>query len=114
IWPCIDHPMGEPLLVDAVYTVPAPLVAPGNGVFVGMEEHDGWRTYRWRARSPDTYAVVINAGPYELLSADYESRYGNTIPSRCGDRRGNAERARRLLPEFRPVLEFFEGMIGTY
>ena len=67
LWPCIDHPMGEPLLVDEAFTVPAPLVAPGNGVFIGMEEHDGWRTYRWRAKSPDTYAIVVNAGPYELL-----------------------------------------------
>ena len=114
IWPCIDHPMGEPLLVDAAYTVPAPLVAPGNGVFVGMEEHDGWRTYRWRARSPDTYAVVVNAGPYELLSADYESRYGNTIPLRFWHLRGNAEQARKLFAEFPLMLEFFEGMIGPY
>ena len=114
IWPCIDHPMGEPLLVDEAFTVPAPLVAPGNGVFVGMEEHDGWRTYRWRAKSPDTYAVVINAGPYELLSADYRSRYGNTIPLRFWHLRGNAEQARKLFAEFPLMLEFFEGYIGPY
>lgn len=26
-------------------TVPAPLVAAGNGIAEGMEEADGWRTY---------------------------------------------------------------------
>ena len=114
LWPCIDHPMGEPLLVDEAFTVPAPLVAPGNGVFVGMEEHDGWRTYRWRAKSPDTYAIVVNAGPYELLSADYESRYGNTIPLRFWHLRGNAAKAKQLFAEFPLMLEFFEGFIGPY
>lgn len=114
LWPCIDHPMGEPLLVDEAFTVPAPLVAPGNGVFVGMEEHDGWRTYRWRAKSPDTYAIVVNAGPYALLSADYQSRYGNTIPLRFWHLRGNEAKARKLFAEFPLMLEFFEGYIGPY
>lgn len=114
LWPCIDHPMGEPLRVDEAFTVPAPLAAPGNGVFVGMEENDGWRTWRWRSRSPDTYAIVVNAGPYELLSADYQSRFGNTIPLRFWHLRGNAGKAKQLFAEFPLMLEFFEGTIGPY
>src|SRR5690606_10276631 len=114
LWPCIDHPQGEPLLVDQAITVPAPLVAASNGVAQGMEERDGWRTYRWRARSPDTYAIAINVGPYELLSADYESRYGNTIPLRFWYLKGNEEKARGLFAEFPKLLDFFEGTIGPY
>lgn len=114
LWPCIDHPMGEPKLVDEAITVPAPLVAPGNGRFMGMEEHDGWRTYRWQARSPDTYAIAIQAGPYELLEGEYASRYGNTIPLRFWYLRGNAEKAKALFAEFPKLLEFFEGTIGPY
>ena len=114
LWPCIDHPEGEPLLVDEAITVPAPLVAPGNGVDMGMEEHDGWRTYKWRARSPDTYAITINVGPFELLSGDYASRYGNSIPLRFWYLRGNAARAKELFAQFPKMLEFFEGTIGPY
>jgi aminopeptidase N len=114
LWPCIDHPEGEPLLVDSAITVPAPLVAAGNGIALGMEEHDGWRTYKWRARSPDTYAIAINVGPYELLSADYKSRYGNTIPLRFWYLKGNEAKARKLFTEFPKLLEFFEGTIGPY
>ncbi len=114
LWPCIDHPQGEPALVDEAITVPAPLVAPGNGRFLGMEEHDGWRTYRWRARSPDTYAIAIQAGPYELLSADYRSRFGNTIPLRFWHLKGNEAKARALFEEFPKLLAFFEGTIGPY
>ncbi len=114
LWPCIDHPQAEPLLVDEHITVPAPLVAPGNGVAMGMEEHDGWRTYHWRARSPDTYAITINVGPFELLSADYDSRFGNTIPLRFWYLRGNGSKARALFAQFPRMLDFLEGAIGPY
>lgn len=113
-WPCIDHPQGEPLQVDQHITVPAPLVAAGNGVAMGMEEKDGWRTYHWRAKNPNTYAVALNIGPYELLQGEYRSRYGNTIPLRFWHLRGNAAKARGLFAEFTPLLDFFESMIGPY
>ena len=118
-WPCIDHPLGEPLQVDQHVTVPAPLVAAGNGVAMGMEEHvdrggNGWRTYHWRAKNPNTYAIALNIGPYELMQADYRSRYGNTIPLRFWHLRGNAEKAKALFAEFTPMLDFFEEKIGPY
>ncbi len=117
LWPCIDHPQGEPLRVDEHVTVPAPLVAPGNGVFVGMSERDGWRTYNWRARNPDTYAVTINVGPFEQLSGEYKSRYGNTIPLAYWYLKGDAaneKKARALFAEFPQMLDFFERVIGPY
>ena len=73
-WPCIDHPQGEPLLVDQYVSVPAPLVSAGNGVLVGMDEKDGWRTYHWRTKNPDTYAIALIICPFELLQDDYNSR----------------------------------------
>lgn len=114
LWPCIDHPMGEPAQVDERIIVPAPLVAPGNGVLVGMREHAGWRTYHWRARQPDTYAVTLNAGPFEQLTAEYRSRYGNVIPLAFWYLKGNREKAEALFAEFPKMLDFFEGVIGPY
>lgn len=113
-WPCIDHPMGEPEEVVQHVTVPAPLVAAGNGVPAGMDERDGWRTYHWRARQPDTYAIALNIGPYELLEADYRSRYGNTIPLRFWYLEGNRAKAEGLFAEFPKMLDFFEEKIGPY
>src|SRR3546814_18849749 len=49
-----------------------------------------------------------------LLSADYESRYGNTIPLRFWHLKGNADKARKLFTEFPKLLDFFEGTIGPY
>ncbi len=113
-WPCIDHPMGEPKEVVQHVSVPAPLVAAGNGVLTGMDERDGWRTWHWRAASPNTYAIALNIGPYELLEADYRSRYGNTFPLRFWHLRGRAEQARKLFAEFPLMLDFFEEKIGPY
>lgn len=113
-WPCIDHPMGEPREVLQHVTVPAPLVAAGNGVLTGMDERDGWRTYHWRAANPNTYAVALNIGPYALLEADYHSRYGNTIPLRFWYLRGREAEAKALFAQFPLMLDFFEEKIGPY
>lgn len=114
LWPCIDHPMGEPLEVVQHITVPSPLVAASNGIATGMDEKDGWRTYHWRAKQPDTYAIALNVGPYELLQADYKSRYGNVIPLRFWYLKGNRAKAEGLFAEFKPMLDFFEEMVGPY
>lgn len=113
-WPCIDHPMGEPARVDEHVTVPAPLVAPGNGRFVGMSETDGWRTWNWSARQPDTYAVALDIGPFEVLQADYHSRFGNTIPLRFWYLKGNEAKAKALFAQFPSMLDFFEQIVGPY
>ena len=114
LWPCIDHPQGEPLEVVQHVSVPAPLVAAGNGIAEGMDEKDGWRTYHWRAKQPNTYAIALNIGPYELLQAEYKSRFGNPIPLRFWYLKGNMAKAEGLFAEFAPMLEFFEETIGPY
>ncbi|ALL15307.1 M1 family metallopeptidase [Caulobacter henricii] len=113
-WPCIDQPMGEPRLVDLHISVPAPLVAPANGQFLGMTEQDGWRTYNWRARSPNTYAIALNIGPYVELADSYRSRFGDSFPIRYWHLKGREVEAKALFAEFAPMLDFYEAMIGPY
>ncbi|MYM37605.1 M1 family peptidase [Duganella sp. FT94W] len=113
-WPCIDHPTGKPKQIDLHISVPSPLVVASNGVATGMEEKDGWRTYHWRAKNPSTYGVALNIGPYETLSADYASRYGNIIPLRMWYLQGHRQQAQALFNEFPPMLDFFEYRVGPY
>jgi aminopeptidase N len=113
-WPCIDDPMGKPALVDQHITVPAPLVAAGNGVALGVDEAGGWRTWHWRAKHPSTYGIAINVGPYKLLSGEYASRYGNTIPLRLYYLPQSEQQAHELFREFPQMLDFFESVIGPY
>ena len=114
LWPCIDHPRKKPQWADLHYVVPSPLVAPANGTFMGMTEKNGWSTWNWRARSPHTYGVIVNVGPFKLLSADYKSRFGNTIPLRYWYLPGEEEKAQGLFKEFPLILDFFESQIGPY
>lgn len=114
LFPCIDHPTRKPDNADLHITVPAPLAAPANGVLQSVEERDGWNTWHWRARSPHTYGIVLNVGPYEVLEGEYASRYGNSIPMRYWHLPENRARARELFAEFPKVLEFFESRIGPY
>jgi aminopeptidase N len=113
-WPCIDHPTGKARVVDEHISVPAPLVVAGNGVSIGMDEADGWRTYHWRTKNPSTYGISINVGPYKELTGAYRSRYGNAIPLRLWYLPQSEKGAKELFAEFPQMLDFFETVIGPY
>lgn len=114
LYPCLDHPTLKPATSDLHYTVPAGLMAPGNGAFVGREDKDGWTTWHWRARSIHTYGSVLNVGPYKVMEGDYQSRFGNTIPMRFYYLPGEETQAAELFAEFPQTLEFWENVIGPY
>ena len=113
-WPCIDQPTGKPDLVDTWVTVPKDLAAPGNGVLVGVEDHGATRTWHWRIKRPDTYAISINVGPFKELKGNYASRYGNIIPMEFWYLPEHEAQAKELFASFTPMLDFFEQEIGPY
>lgn len=115
LWPCLDFPTGEPGKVKLHITVPKGLKAPSNGVFKGMDtEADGRTTWNWEIKNPNTYAIALNIGPYEVISGDYKSRFGNTIPMFYWYLPGEEVQAKALFAEFAPALDFFESTIGPY
>lgn len=114
LWPCIDHPMGKPLRVIQHVTVPAGLTAASNGRLLGVDRNDRTWTWNWSARQPDTYAIALNIGPYELLHGEYRSRYGNTMPLDFYYLRGNKAKAEGLYAELPRFLDFFEEAVGPY
>lgn len=115
-WPCIDSPHGEPGRVDLHITVPSALSAPSNGRFLGKVDHgDGWTTWNWSAKSPNTYAIALNVGPYEEVSGEYASRFGNTIPMRYWHLKSDAtEQVQALFAQFPKMLDFFEATVGPF
>ncbi len=118
LWPCLDFPAGEPGVATLHIVAPAGLKAPANGRLLGIDTlPDGRTRWNWRARQPNTYAIAINIGPYELIEDRYRSRYRNIIPLAYwyvpGVAGGETE-ARALLAEFAPTLDFFERTIGPY
>ncbi|WP_420471450.1 M1 family metallopeptidase [Brevundimonas sp. FT23042] len=115
-WPCIDSPLAEPGRVDLHITIPSDLAAPSNGRFMGTQDHgDGWTTWNWSAANPNTYAIALNIGPYDEVSADYRSRFGNTIKlSYWHLRTDDAANVRALFAEFAPMLDFYEATVGPF
>ncbi|WP_420478790.1 M1 family metallopeptidase [Brevundimonas sp. FT23028] len=115
-WPCIDSPLAEPGRVDLHITIPSDLAAPSNGRFMGTEDHgDGWTTWNWSAANPNTYAIALNIGPYDEVSADYRSRFGNTIRlSYWYLRTDDAANVSALFAEFAPMLDFYEATVGPF
>tara|TARA_R110000850_G_scaffold67042_4_gene149152 strand:- start:66 stop:1802 length:1737 start_codon:yes stop_codon:yes gene_type:complete len=115
-WPCIDHPLAEPNRVDLHITVPTGLSAPANGRLTGVvDQGDGWTTWSWSATRPNTYAVALDIAPYVALSADYTSRYGNTVPMIYWYLpTDDPDRARALFDEFPRMLDFYEATVGPY
>ncbi|WP_312597567.1 M1 family metallopeptidase [Brevundimonas sp.] len=115
-WPCIDSPHGEPGQVDLHITVPSELSAPSNGRFLGKVDHgDGWTTWNWLAKSPNTYAIALNVGPYEAVTGEYSSRFGNTIPMAYWHLKSDTpEQVQALFAQFPKMLDFFEANVGPY
>jgi aminopeptidase N len=115
-WPCIDSPHGEPGRVDLHITVPSELSAPSNGRFLGKVDHgDGWTTWNWSAKSPNTYAIALNVGPYDAVTGEYRSRFGNTIPMAYWHLKSDTpEQVQALFAQFPQMLDFFEANVGPY
>jgi aminopeptidase N len=115
LWPCLDFPTGEPARVTLHITVPKGLKAPSNGIFRGMDTlPDGRTTWNWEIKHPNTYAIALNVGPYDVITGDYKSRFGNTIPMFYWYLPGEEAQAKALFAEFAPTLDFYEANVGPY
>ncbi|WP_308814441.1 M1 family metallopeptidase [Sphingomonas sp. GV3] len=114
-WPCLDFPTGEPSVVDIHITVPKGLKAPSNGKLLSVDQlPDGRTRWNWRTRNPNTYAIALNVGPYEVIEGSYKSRFGNSIPMFYWYLPGEKAQAQKLFDEFSPTLDFFEANVGPY
>ncbi len=114
-WPCIDQPYGEPATTELLITVPKPLVAASNGVLIDTQEKGNDRTFHWKTKSMhNTYGIALNIAPYEKLTQNFTSIYGNTYPLTYYHLPENEDKAKALFAELPEMITFFERMIGPY
>lgn len=114
LWPCIDSPVKRVATTDIAFTVPAPLVAAGNGTFNGRSDDNGWTTWKWRARNLNMYGLTLNIGPYEKVEKTFTSRFGNSFPISFFHLPGNGAKAAVLVDQMADSIAFFERTIGPY
>ncbi len=114
-WPCIDHPLGEPLQVDQHITVPKPLVAASNGILLSVDDNVTTRTYHWQTKSVhNTYGIALNIAPYEVIKTKHTSVYGNSLDVQFYHLPERQTQAKELMAEVPAMIDFFERMIGPY
>ena len=81
-FPCKDHPSDEPDEgVDLTITVPKALVVAGPGVLENAKTHGDKRSYHWKTNYPiNNYSIVFNVGDYTVVTRDYTTIEGHTVP----------------------------------
>lgn len=116
-WPCKDHYGDKPNRgIDVIVTVPAPLKVAMTGLLVEERSEGDRNTFHWRTQYPQTaYSLALNAGPYERVVTEHESRDGSALRIEFWALPENAEKARRLIEtDVKPALAFFESHLGPY
>lgn len=115
-WPVKDHPSDEPDSMRISLTVPGNLRATANGRHEGRTENgDGTVTEEWFVSTPiNSYGVSFGVGPYEEVTATYESPYDYTMPVTFYVLLEKRDAAERQLPGFLDAMNFLERTFGSY
>ncbi len=80
--PCKDHPSDEPDKgVDMFITVPEGLTVAGPGLLVKTTVHKHRATFHWKTNYPiNNYSILFNVGAYALVTRNYTTINGHTVP----------------------------------
>lgn len=116
-WPCKDHNSDEPDKgVLMKYTVPASLMAVGNGAFRGAKKNnDGTATYTWQVSYPiNLYDVTLNVGDYVHFSDTYRNADGSTVPLNYYVLSYHLEQAKVQFKQVKPMMQCYEKFLGKY
>jgi len=107
--PCNNVPADKASFAIAL-DVPARLKAVSNGRLLGVEEHGGRRTYRWREGEPmSPYLALVDIGRGQLR---HETIAG--LPSWTLVDPLLAKRSWPVLSQLGEVIRFSEGIFGPY
>jgi len=81
-FPCKDHPSDEPNEgVDLFITVPKGLVVAGPGLLKKVTTKKNLSTFHWKTNyTINTYSILFNVGKYKVVSNQYTTIDGNTVP----------------------------------
>lgn len=114
-WPNKDHPYDEPDNgVDLSITVPADLVAVGNGRLITTRDNGDTKTWHWRVINPiNNYGVNINIGDYVNFSEKFEGINGE-LDLDYWVLRENLNKAKDQFQQAPMMIRAFEYWFGPY
>ena len=115
-FPCKDHPSDEPDEgVDMFITVPWDLVVAGPGLLQDVSRSTSEATYHWKTNySINNYSIIFNIGKYDVVSRDYTTVAGHTVPMQFYVLHEHAARAAHHLDILERTVREQEKYFGEY
>ena len=115
-YPCKDHPSDEPNEgADLIITVPKGLVVAGPGLLIKTTTKGDKVTYRWKTNyTTNNYSILFNVGKYEVVSREYVTSAGHTVPMKFYVLPEHASQAPHLLEMMEQSARVREKYFGEY
>lgn len=115
-YPCKDHPSDEPNDgADLIITVPKNLVVAGPGLLQKSIKKENKTTYHWKTNyTINNYSLVFNVGDYKVVTKNYTTINGNTLPMQFYVLQEHAGEAAHLLEIFEQSSRVQEKYFGEY
>lgn len=115
-FPCKDHPSDEPNEgVDMLITVPKDLVVAGPGLIQSIDTKDGQATYHWKTNyTINNYSIIFNVGKFKVVSKDYTTVDGHTVPMQFYVLEEHAAKAPHHLEILEQTVREQEKYFGEY
>lgn len=115
-YPCKDHPSDEPDEgADLIITVPSDLVVAGPGLLQKKSKKKGKTAYHWKTNyTINNYSIVFNVGNYQVVSRNYTTINGNTVPMQFYVLQEHADKAEHHLDVLTQSMQVQEKYFGEY
>src|SRR5688500_9594622 len=115
-FPCKDHPSDEPNEgADMIITGPKGLVVNAPGLLQKVTTKKNKSTYHWKTNyTISNYCILFNVGKYKVVSKEYTTIDGNTVPMQFYVLEEHAHKAPHHLELLERSTRILEKYFGEY
>jgi aminopeptidase N len=115
-FPCKDHPSDEPNEgADLIITVPKGLVVAGPGLLQSQTTKKDKSTFHWKTNyTINNYSILFNIGRFRVVSRNYTTIDGHTVPMQFYVLEEHADKAEKHLDIFERIARVQEKYFGEY
>ena len=114
--PCKDHPSDEPNEgAELIITVPEGLIVAGPGLLKEVKTKRKKSTFHWETDyTINNYSMLFNVGKFEIVSREYITCEGNTVPMQFYVLEENVDKAEHHLDILERCMRLEEKYFGEY
>ena len=115
-WPLKDHLSDEPDSMRMTYTIPASLIAIGNGNLESIDSSSAsLKSYTWKVNNPiNSYNVTCNIAHYDHIKESHIQLNKDTLAIDYYILDYNKSKALKHFKQVHPMLNCYEHYFGPY